>query len=352
MSKKTLGALLILLGSIFILVLISARYEKVDQSLVDSHVTDSKTQDVFQQNDTNTVNIAQTLHLPLSGIVSEENVPFTIPIEEIRRGCFKQDCIPSVDNPTFVSPSDLAGVLDPESIGIALSYKDENRFYPFPMLETHELVNDVIAGDPVLISYCPLCGAGIVFDRSIDGEAVEFGVSGMLWQSNLLMYNRAASQIEQNLWSQVLGQAVVGNRAGERLQIIASDIMQFGEWKNKHPDGVVLTTGAPQDPYQGAYFEVAQSFNPGFDPLVASISPDTYVYGIVVQGQSVAVIKEDISIGSHTFEFTDIKVTATVSESGEVVFTDETGGILSDVEGFWFSWQSAHPDTIILYSQS
>ena len=298
--------------------------------------------------DSSNANLVPSVELPLSGSAPETNTKHIIPIEEIKRGCFRQDCIPSVDSPQFSKASELHSVLSPDSIGIALSYKGVNRFYPFPMLETHELVNDTVAGDPILVSYCPLCGTGIVFEREVGGQAVEFGVSGMLWQSNLLMYNRAAKLEDRNLWSQVLGTAVVGNRAGEKLTIVPSDIMKFSTWATTYPDGEVLNTGLPQDPYGGEYYRVAAHFEPNFDESAALIPPDSYVYGIVVDSQPVAVTLSSTESGTKEFLVNDQPVIVTISDNGVVSFTGPAGNTIPDVEGFWFSWQAAHPDTIVV----
>ncbi|GEM_PF-291105 len=283
---------------------------------------------------------------PVSGSAPTENVPYIVPLEEIKQGCSHQDCIPSVDDPIFVKPDELNGILDPLSIGISLSYKGEDRFYPFPMLETHELVNDTVAGDPILISYCPLCGTGIVFSRTLDGKAVEFGVSGMLWQSNLLMYNRADSLADRNLWSQVLGQAVVGERSGEKLTIIPSDIMRYGTWEETHPNGQVLTTGTPRDPYGGNYYGVAQRFGPNFDPSNSVLEPDAYVFGVSVNDMFKAYPRDDLPSGTIRDMIDGEEITIT-NTNGVVVFTDGQGVIIPDVEGFWFSWIAAHPKSTI-----
>jgi len=293
-----------------------------------------------------TVFISDRVDLPLPGSAPTTNVKHTIDVTEIRRGCFRQDCIPSVDKPEFISVSEASDILPPDSIGIALSYQGETRFYPFPMLETHELVNDFVGGEPVLVSYCPLCGTGIVFDRRVGGEAAEFGVSGMLWQSNLLMYNRAENLSDRNLWSQVLGQAVVGERAGEQLTIIPSDIVRFSDWKDDHQDALVLTTGTPRDPYGGDYFRVASSFAPDFDASTSPLSPTEYVYGIKVNDTFKAYVRDQLPVGITTDVVAGETVSLNKSEDGTVVISTENG-VLPDVEGFWFSWVSAHPDTLL-----
>ena len=292
------------------------------------------------------VTTSDTISLPLGGSAPTEQVQHSIPIEDIRRGCFRQDCIPSVDNPEFISVEKADQVLPDDTIGIALSKNGINRFYPFNMLVTREIVNDVVDGEPVLVTYCPLCGTGVVFERVVDGEVYEFGVSGMLWQSNLLMYNRAGELAKRNLWSQVLGEAVVGAKTGTKLTIIPSDIQQYTTWREAFPGGEVLNTGRIGDPYGGDYYRVARSFAPDFDEDTSALNPTTYVYGIEHQGEYIAFEAAKIPEGETIYESNGS--TVTISRTGETVtFTNEQGEIIADVEGFWFSWQAAHPDTMI-----
>ncbi len=335
---------------VFGLVLLAGMYfswqdTDLDTSAVSKSEENSETAADFAFEVSEGVEVAENLILPLSGSVPTENVKHTINPEEIRQGCFRQDCIPSIDTPAFISTAAAAKLLQPESLGIALSYEGVHRFYPFPMLETHELVNDFIANDPILISYCPLCGTGIVFSREIDGEAVEFGVSGMLWQSNLLMYNRADSLSDRNLWSQVLGQAVVGERSGQTLSVIPSDIMRFSDWRQLGLQGEVLA-GMPADPYDGRYYEVASRFAPSFNTAAADLDPSTYVYGIEVGGVYKAYPKFLIPSGLTTDVVNGVTLTIQ-NVDGVVTFKEDNGRSVSDIEGFWFSWQSAHPDTLI-----
>lgn len=287
--------------------------------------------------------------LPLLGSAPTENLSHTIPLEDIRRGCFRQDCIPSVDTPEFTTASNLVDTLAPDTLGIILH--EAERFYPFPMLETREIVNDVLPnGQPVAVTYCPLCGTGIVFSRELqDGTIREFGVSGMLWQSNLLMYDRADSVADRNLWSQVLGQAVVGDRAGEMLAAVPSDIITFADWLATNPNGMTLDTGRTADPYNGDYYGTAQFFEPDFDAATSPIEPMQRVHGIVVNGQPKAYVSAnlldgmtDIVAGERIFverEATNIRFITPNAETGN------SPTALPDIEGFWFSWVAAHPDT-------
>lgn len=296
------------------------------------------------------ISYTEAYELPVPGSVATQNLLHTINLDDVRRGCFRLDCIPSIEDPQFVPASELSDVLAPDSLGLVLW--DAGRFYPFPMLETHELVNETLPdGTPVLISYCPLCGTGIVFKRELDGAPVEFGVSGMLWQSNLLMYNRASDVSEQNLWSQVLGQAVIGERAGEPLEVLPSDIITFADWLEVRPDGETLVSGPPRDPYNGNYYEVAQNFAPDFDFTQSPLEPETYVHGIVVNDVAKAYVSEALFDG-----MTDVvggeRVFVSVTD-GQISFTTSNAeraaapSIVPDKEGFWFSWKAAYPDTLL-----
>lgn len=294
--------------------------------------------------------LTESFVLPVPNSAPTQMVQHTVALEDIKRGCFRQDCIPSVENPTFVPASQLLDVLAASLLGIVLW--DAGRFYPFPMLETHELVNETLPdGSAVLISYCPLCGTGIVFNRNINGRVEEFGVSGMLWQSNLLMYNRAQDLQDRNLWSQVLGQAVVGDRAGEPLEVVPSDIVTFADWLATSPEGETLVTGDPQDPYSGQYFNVAANFGPDYDASASPLGPEAYVHGLVVNGQAKAYLSEALFDGMT--DIIDGERILIEVEGSKVTFIQpnaEAGQaptVLPDVEGFWFSWQSAHPDTLL-----
>ncbi len=192
-----------------------------------------------------------------------DGVKHSIPLDEILGGGPPKDGIPSIDDPKYISTADASDWLNDEESGLAFSNNGVDRFYPFQILVFHEIVNDTIGGDRVLITYCPLCLSGIVFDPLVDGERVEFGTSGKLWQSNLVMYDRLTG----SLWSQILGEAVVGEQTGTKLKVLPFDQMRFGKWKEQYPDGEVLSrdTGATRfyghDPY-GNYYTTPGVFFP------------------------------------------------------------------------------------------
>jgi hypothetical protein len=230
-----------------------------------------------------------------SNLVSTRPIQITngqkhsIPLNELQSGGPPKDGIPSIDNPKFDSVSTANSWLRDSDPGIAYSSGNTHRFYPYQIIVWHELVNDTVEGQRVLISYCPLCLTGLVFDPVVNGKRVEFGTSGMLWQSNLVMYDRSTD----SLWSQVLGEAVVGQMTGTKLALLPSDQMRYGEWKKKFSNGQVLSrdTGAIRSygnsPY-GDYFDVTSLALSITKPTDTRIPNAAYVFGIEINGKTKA----------------------------------------------------------------
>ncbi|MBI4160268.1 DUF3179 domain-containing protein, partial [Candidatus Wolfebacteria bacterium] len=184
-------------------------------------------------------------------IMITSGVKHSVPLDEIVGGGPPKDGIPSIDRPKFISVGEASEQVSDAEPGLALEIGSVSRFYPFQVLVWHEIVNDTIGGRRILVTYCPLCLSGIVFDPVVNGERVEFGTSGKLWNSNLVMYDRKT----ESLWSQILGEAIVGEMTGTQLKVLPSDQIRFGDWRKFHPSGEVLSrdTGATrfygQDPY-------------------------------------------------------------------------------------------------------
>jgi len=271
----------------------------------------------------------------------------SIPLNEILSGGPAKDGIPSIDDPKFIAV-DKASFLNNDDPGIGITVGGESRFYPYRILVWHEIVNDTIAGKPVLVTYCPLCATGIAFDRRVAGKEQEFGVSGRLWQSNLLMYNRASREEDESLWSQVLGEAVVGPNTGEKLKIIPSEITRFSEWKAAHTDTLVLSrdTGALRtyglDPYGDYYTSESVSFGASFSDT--RLHPKALVHGIEIDGKYKAYDDAAITAGGIQDTFAGNAISAERLPGGGVRFTAGGEGI-AHVTGFWFSWLAVHPET-------
>jgi hypothetical protein len=284
-------------------------------------------------------------------IFKTNGVKHSIPLDEIIGGGPPKDGIPSIDNPKYISTADASDWLGDEEIGLSFSHKGVTRFYPFQILVFHEIVNDTIAGDKFLITYCPLCLSGIVFDPLVDGERVEFGTSGKLWQSNLVMYDRKTD----SYWSQILGEAVVGEQTGVKLKVLPFDQMRFGNWKELNPNGEVLSrdTGAfkfyGRDPY-GDYYTTPGVFFP-VQKTDDRLDPKAFVLGVVIGNEVKAYLPEAIK---EKGEITDIvggtELMLQYQQDIDAVrmykvSQDGTKERFNPIPNFWFSWVAAHPDT-------
>ena len=136
-----------------------------------------------------------------------------VPSDEIVSGGPPPDGIPAIDRPNFVTSAEANAWLKPKEPVVALEISGEARAYPLQILMWHEIVNDTVGGRPVAVTYCPLCNSGLVFDRVVGGVTLDFGTSGKLYKSDLVMYDRQS----HSLWAQMEGRAIVGERAGTRL---------------------------------------------------------------------------------------------------------------------------------------
>jgi hypothetical protein len=196
---------------------------------------------------------------------SAEDVPFdtsdwqtdfaehSVPLDEFMGGGPPKDGIPSIDDPKFVSVEEADEFLDVREPVAVVEIAGEVRGYPLQILTWHEIVNDEIAGEPVAVTYCPLCNSTVAFRREIGSEAVEFGTTGMLRNSDLVMYDRKT----ESWWQQITAEAVVGELTGTKLELLPSQILSWGDLRRSHPDAEVLSrdTGFSRDygsnPYAG-----------------------------------------------------------------------------------------------------
>lgn len=206
-----------------------------------------------------------------------------VPLDEIMSGGPPPDGIPAIDRPKFVAPKDADAWLNPKEPVLALEVNGDARAYPLQILTWHEIVNDVVGGRPVSVTYCPLCNSGIVFDRRIGDTTHDFGTSGMLYKSDLVMYDRQT----HSLWSQMEGRAIVGDLAGTRLAMLPANTLAYDEWKRLHPDGKVLSRDTGhfrsygRNPYQG-YDETGSHPFLFFGKVDRRLPPKERVVGILI----------------------------------------------------------------------
>ena len=176
----------------------------------------------------------------------------SISLTDVVSGGPPKDGIPAIDDPEFMDVATLKNLSSNEPV-IALHIQGDARAYPLQILMYHEIVNDVVGGIPVAVTYCPLCSAGIVMDRRVRGRVLNFGTTGKLRHSDMIMYDRQT----ESWWQQFLGEGLVGHYRGESLTFIPSDILSWDEFRQQFPNGKVLIPNDPtarpygQNPYGG-----------------------------------------------------------------------------------------------------
>lgn len=219
----------------------------------------------------------------------------SVDFSEVIAGGPPKDGIPAIDRPEFVPLEDAAAWLDGREPVLVVPWPPDSpdrrtRIYPLQILTWHEIVNDRIAGEPIAVTYCPLCNTGIVFDSRARGQELGFGVSGMLRYSNMIMYDRQT----ESWWQQATGEAIAGRLTGERLRIVPSLTLSFEDARKGFPEAAVLSrqTGHARpygtNPYEG-YDSLERPFLYRGPEVDRAWSPLEQVVVVMVGGESRAV---------------------------------------------------------------
>lgn len=270
-----------------------------------------------------------------------------IPVDEIHSGGPPKDGIPSLDNPVFIKASQAHFLRDTDRV-LALTRHGVSKAYPLRILNWHEIVNDRFGDEGIIITYCPLCGSGTASEAKVAGKFLQFGVSGLLYNSDVLMYDRQT----QSLWSQILSQAVTGPMKGAVLPAVAVTHTTWGDWRNRHPDTLVLSqeTGFNRNyqanPYDGYERDSSIMFPVRF--RAEGYHPKEQVLGLVLDGKARAYPFVELAKGSG--EVSDVLAGKNIyvryshnHQSAEVF--DAEGNTLPGVTLFWFAWHAFHPET-------
>ncbi|MCZ6679600.1 MAG: DUF3179 domain-containing protein [Candidatus Poribacteria bacterium] len=313
-----------------------------------------------------------------------DNVEHSIPLDKIFHGGPPKDGIPALTNPKAI-PAQVADYLQDTDLVLGITVNGESRAYPWRILNWHEIVNDTLGGKPVLVTLCPLCGTGIAFDPVVDGEVVEFGVSGMLYNSDLLMYDRGTDT--PSLWAQALGEAVVGPRTGTQLDLLPITQALWGEWRAAHPDTTVLSTATGFDRNYSRNIIYPDGFIVGqlsvdIDPRLPNTAKvlgvrlddakkayviedlrEKQVLNDTVAGVPIVLIASPISDSVRVYErknrqfgggfekVVEIGTNDVWEFSEEFLSNPETGDSLQRIPdvfvSFWFAWFAFHPDTLV-----
>ena len=315
-----------------------------------------------------------------------------------------RDGIPSIDNPQFETIEEAESVIDDLAPVITFKINGEAKAYPLGILTWHEVVNDTVGGVPVTVTFCPLCNSALAFKRTLEGRVFDFGVSGNLRNSDLIMWDRQT----QTWWQQLTGEAIIGELAGHQLEIVPAQIISWADFKEANPDSLVLSRDTGFDrPYGGNPYagydrvdrppflfdgekddrllpkERVAAFNIGdvsaafpFRVLEAERVVNYPVNGTdvvvffkrgTVSALDRALIIDSKDVGSTgvfdaeldgqklTFrvendEFVDDQTGSVWNILGEAVEGEMTGKSLSPIvhgNHFWFAWGAFNPDTLI-----
>jgi hypothetical protein len=315
-----------------------------------------------------------------------------VPLDQIVSGGPPPDGIPSIDKPKFISIQEADKYLEDSELVLGLNINGDIRAYPLQILVWHEIVNDKVGGIPVAVTYCPLCFTNQVFNSTIaddKGKAVilEFGTSGKLYNSNLVMYDRTS----KSLWSQAMAQGIVGKYSGVKLERIPFDIAYWKEWKQLYPESKVLSreTGSTKpygaDPY-GDYYTSRDVLFPvsntddrlGLKEIVVGFESEGQYKGYKLQeiedkkvindqvnGRSIALFSlhpfmvraYDPVVDGRTLifsynvkdqNFIDKLTGSLWNFEGKAISGQMKGKQLTRLpydEGFWFEWVAFHPKT-------
>ena len=175
---------------------------------------------------------------PVYGEILRPGAAVRLRLREVHTGGVPLDGIPAIDDPPFVPPDVARFMRDTDTV-FGVSLGGERRAYPVKVLSWHELLNDTVGGQPVVLSFCTLCGSGILY-AAVDGDGnrLRFGTSGLLYRSNKLMFDRATL----SLWSNLTGEAVVGERAAEgaKLRMLPMTLTRWDVWRQRYPDTTIM----------------------------------------------------------------------------------------------------------------
>ncbi len=272
-----------------------------------------------------------------------------IPLDSIHPGGPPKNGIPAIDFPEFLSAQQAKAMLLPTDMGVFVNYGNEQKFYPLRILNWHEIVNDVVGGLPVAVTFCPLCGSAITFSRVVDNDTLTFGVSGRLFESNLLMFDDQT----ESLWLQASGRCVVGDHLGKRLQHINTNLLTFEELLTMYPAASVLSmnTGyhrnyaanpyVDYDQHEELYFPVSRT-----DRRFAN---KEMVYVVVLDTVSTAFLwRALLQQGTARLVTPFGTVRVAVSNNIPVAVEESTGRSLPGYFSYWFSWYTvAAPRTFV-----
>ena len=278
------------------------------------------------------------------------------PFSEILSGGPPRDGIPSIDDPVFKAISDVDDLKATEPV-IGLIVNGKARAYPLRVLMWHEIVNDVIGGVPVAVTYCPLCNSAVVFDRRFDGQVLSFGTTGKLRKSDLVMYDRQS----ETWWQQFLGEGLIGKYTGETLKTIPARLESFENFVKRAPDGAVLVPNRPgqrnygTNPYvaydrQDRPYPLFQGDLPDYiNPMARIVVVDEKAWSMDLLREQEALTDGDLKVtwSAGQNSALDKAMISAGRDVGNVVVQRNGNDVVYDVT-FAFVFHAFHPDKRII----
>lgn len=298
---------------------------------------------------------SQSCAFPTQGSATRFENPFDtsnaiVPEAEIRSGGPPKDGIPALSTPTMIA-ADEADSLQPNDRVIGVVIDGQPRAYPLAILNYHEIVNDRVGEQPFAVSYCPLCDSASVFSRRMGDAEREFGVSGLLYNSNVLMYDR--SEGAESLWSQIKNEAIAGPAVEHRLKLIPLELTTWQSWQDRYPATSVLSSNTghqrnyTRSPYADYFatdalmFPVNQTDDrlPNKQRVLGVISGDqAKAYPDSAFSAEQSRIEDEIDGRQIVVEYDP------QSDSLRVVEADEG---VTWIYSLWFSWYAMHSETAV-----
>jgi hypothetical protein len=311
------------------------------------------------------------------------------------------DAISAIDRPRFDAPDDATLML-PEDLVVSVEVNGDARAYPEKLLSLHEVVNDIVGGSPLAVVWCPLCRTATAFERRISGRLLTFGVSGLLYHRNIVLFDRET----RSLWSQLLGGAVTGKLRGTKLRHVPVRHETFAHWRARHPNGKVLSVAddtearrftepfesgtiwgpeSSDQPYTSYWAKVANLYR----GRAAGIPDRALVLGLLARDRAVAyplnrieerglvedevdgvpvllVVSDRQALSASVFSRVFNGRVLTFRLAGRGLVDRETGtrwsldgeGVAGALAGrrldlipattsYWFAWRAVHPETIV-----
>ena len=271
-----------------------------------------------------------------------------VPADQIHHGGPPRDGIPAIDTPDFVTVSQ-AGFLKASDRILGIYRNGIAKAYAVRILTYHEIVNDTFSGEAIVVTFCPLCGTGMAFKAGTRQHPRKFGVSGLLYNSDVLLYDRQT----ESLWSQLMKRAISGPLKGQRLEAIPLSHTTWQDWRSEHPDTRVLSlnTGYTRDYESSPYGDYNQSRSIFFPVqfLAKGYHPKEQVIGLELDNTFKAYPFVELAKTNRT----RIRDTVArqpidilfdpVNRTGKVM--DTSGKEIPTVISFWFAWMTFHPES-------